>query len=216
MNVCERILASIFDFRTLFWNYVSHLNPIMWSNSDDYLIAVKKYKSIYLFTLYQRTKNWTYKIYLHKKYNFQLSSSSNSVSLLCLVNILILRLSALGGSLTKSSMTNLIASSVTMHQKVQKFCTVWQIIQKPRGSRKFRRHTEKLGGTSSPYLPTSRDLAATINVILQVFNGENVNTHVNRCWNVLCDKYNTVQLRSLSFIQFCCWHVTHAIARSLN
>ena len=29
-------------------------------------------------------------------------------------------------------------------------------------------------------------------------------------------KYNTVQLRSLSFIHFCCCHVIHAVAKSLN
>ncbi len=58
--------------------------------------------------------------------------------------------------------------------------------------------------------------AAIMNSILQAFNGENINTHLNRCWNVLCGKYNTVQLRSLSFIHLCCCHVIHAIARSLN
>jgi hypothetical protein len=58
--------------------------------------------------------------------------------------------------------------------------------------------------------------AATMNSILLAFNEENINTHLNRCWNALCGKYNTVQLRSLSFIHFCCCHVIHAIARSLN
>ena len=58
--------------------------------------------------------------------------------------------------------------------------------------------------------------AALMNSILQAFNGENINTHLNRCWNVLNRNYNTVQLRSLSFIHLCCSHVIHAIARSLN
>jgi hypothetical protein len=58
--------------------------------------------------------------------------------------------------------------------------------------------------------------AAIMNSILQAFNGENINTHLNRCWNVLCGKYNTVQLRSLSFIHLCCCHVIHAMARSLS
>jgi hypothetical protein len=42
--------------------------------------------------------------------------------------------------------------------------------------------------------------AALMNSILQAFNGENINTHLNRCWNVLNRNYNTTQLRSLSFI----------------
>jgi hypothetical protein len=58
--------------------------------------------------------------------------------------------------------------------------------------------------------------AALMNSILQAFNGENINTHLNRCWNVLCGKYNAIQLRSSSFIHLCCCHVIHAIARSLN
>ena len=58
--------------------------------------------------------------------------------------------------------------------------------------------------------------AALMNAILQAFNIESINSHLNRCWNVLCRKYNTVQLRSSSFIHFCCCHVIHAMARSLN
>jgi hypothetical protein len=58
--------------------------------------------------------------------------------------------------------------------------------------------------------------AALMNAILQSFNIENINTHLNRCWNVVCGKYNTRQLRSLSFIHFCCCHVMHAVARSLT
>jgi hypothetical protein len=58
--------------------------------------------------------------------------------------------------------------------------------------------------------------AALMNSILQAFNEENINTHLNRCWNVLNRNYNSVQLRSLSFIHLCCSHVIHAIARSLN
>jgi hypothetical protein len=58
--------------------------------------------------------------------------------------------------------------------------------------------------------------AALMNSILLAFNEENINTHLNRCWNVLNRNYNTVQLRSLSFIHLCCSHVIKAIARSLN
>jgi len=58
--------------------------------------------------------------------------------------------------------------------------------------------------------------AAIMNSILQAFNGENINTHLKRCWNVLSGKYNAQELRSLSFIHFCCCHVIHAIARSLT
>ena len=58
--------------------------------------------------------------------------------------------------------------------------------------------------------------AALMNSILQSFNGENINTHLARCWNVIGRKYNKVQLRLLSFIHLCCCHVIHAIARSLT
>ncbi|CAF5028058.1 unnamed protein product, partial [Rotaria sp. Silwood1] len=57
---------------------------------------------------------------------------------------------------------------------------------------------------------------AIMNATLQAFNEENINTHLNRCWNVICGKYNAKQLRSLSLIHFCCCHVIHAIARSLT
>jgi hypothetical protein len=55
-----------------------------------------------------------------------------------------------------------------------------------------------------------------MNSILLAFNEENINTHLNRCWNVLNRNYNTVQLRHLSFIHLCCAHVIKAIARGLN
>ncbi len=58
--------------------------------------------------------------------------------------------------------------------------------------------------------------AAEMNAILQAFNGENINTHLNRCWDILCGKYNSAQLLSLSFIHFCCCPVIHAVARSLT
>jgi len=58
--------------------------------------------------------------------------------------------------------------------------------------------------------------AALMNSILLSFNGENINTHLKRSWNVLSGKYNAQQLQSLSFIHFCCCHVIHAIARSLT
>ena len=58
--------------------------------------------------------------------------------------------------------------------------------------------------------------AALMNSILQSFNGENIISHLNRCWNVISGKYNKIELRSLSFIHLCCCHVIHAIARSLS
>jgi hypothetical protein len=58
--------------------------------------------------------------------------------------------------------------------------------------------------------------AALMNATLQTFNEENINAHLNRCWNVLCGKYNFKQLQSISFIRLCCCHVIHAVARSLT
>jgi hypothetical protein len=58
--------------------------------------------------------------------------------------------------------------------------------------------------------------AALMNAILQAFMVESIITHLNRCWNIVSGKYNAQQIRSSSFIHFCCCHVIHAIARSLN
>ncbi|CAF4084279.1 unnamed protein product, partial [Rotaria sordida] len=58
--------------------------------------------------------------------------------------------------------------------------------------------------------------AAIMNAVLQTFNTETINIHLNRCWNVIQGQYNAKQLRSLSFIHLCCCHVIHAIARSLT
>ena len=58
--------------------------------------------------------------------------------------------------------------------------------------------------------------AALVNSILQVFNGETIQAHLSRCWNVLCGKYSAKELRSYSYIHFCCCHVIHAVARSLT
>lgn len=58
--------------------------------------------------------------------------------------------------------------------------------------------------------------AALMNSILQSFNVENINAHLNRCWNVICGRYSSAELQSLSFIHFCCCHVIHAMARSLT
>ncbi|CAF4112864.1 unnamed protein product [Rotaria sordida] len=57
---------------------------------------------------------------------------------------------------------------------------------------------------------------AIMNAVLQTFNTETINIHLNRCWNVIQGQYNAQQLRSLSFIHLCCCHVIHAIARSLT
>ncbi|CAF3159980.1 unnamed protein product [Rotaria socialis] len=58
--------------------------------------------------------------------------------------------------------------------------------------------------------------AATMNAVLQAFNIESINAHLNRCWNVVQGKYSSQELRSLSFIHLCCCHVIHAMARSLT
>ncbi|CAF4372742.1 unnamed protein product [Rotaria magnacalcarata] len=58
--------------------------------------------------------------------------------------------------------------------------------------------------------------AALMNAILKTFNVENINNHLNRCWNVISGKYTAQEVRSLSFIHLCCCHVMHAIARSLT
>jgi len=58
--------------------------------------------------------------------------------------------------------------------------------------------------------------AAILNAILQTFNYENVNGHLKRCWNVLLRKHDSQEMRSFSFIRFCCCHVIHAFSRSLK
>lgn len=58
--------------------------------------------------------------------------------------------------------------------------------------------------------------AALMNAALQAFNYESINTHLNRCWNVLQSKYDARELRSLSFIHLCACHVIHAMARGLT
>ena len=58
--------------------------------------------------------------------------------------------------------------------------------------------------------------AALMNAILEVFNVETVNTHLNRCWNVINGRYTAEELKSASFIHFCCCHVIHAFARNLT
>ena len=58
--------------------------------------------------------------------------------------------------------------------------------------------------------------AAIMNAVLLAFNAQNIQAHLNRCWNVINKKYDTRQLRSLSFIHFCCCHVMHAVAKNLT
>ena len=58
--------------------------------------------------------------------------------------------------------------------------------------------------------------AAIMNAILLAFNAQNIQAHLNRCWNVINKKYDTRQLRSLSFVHFCCCHVMHAVAKNLT
>lgn len=58
--------------------------------------------------------------------------------------------------------------------------------------------------------------AAIMNAILLAFNAQDIQTHLNRCWNVINKRCNTRQLRSLSFIHFCCCHVMHTVAKSLT
>ena len=56
---------------------------------------------------------------------------------------------------------------------------------------------------------------AIFNAILQAFNYEDIRAHLKRCWNVIQRKYDVVELRSKSFVRFCCSHMMHTFARSL-
>ncbi|CAF1509386.1 unnamed protein product, partial [Adineta ricciae] len=57
---------------------------------------------------------------------------------------------------------------------------------------------------------------ALFNAILQTFNHEDIRSHLKRCWNVVLRKYDAKELRSRSFLRFCCSHVMNACARSLS
>ena len=57
---------------------------------------------------------------------------------------------------------------------------------------------------------------AIFNAILQSFNHEDIRAHLKRCWNVIQRKYDVVELRSKSFVRFCCSHMMHTFARSLS
>jgi hypothetical protein len=57
---------------------------------------------------------------------------------------------------------------------------------------------------------------AIFNAILQAFNHEDIRGHLKRCWNVILRKYDTKELRSRSFLRFCCSHLMNAFAASLS
>ena len=57
---------------------------------------------------------------------------------------------------------------------------------------------------------------AIFNAILQAFNHEDIHGHLKRCWKVIQRKYDVVELRSKSFVRFCCSHMMHTFARSLS
>jgi hypothetical protein len=57
---------------------------------------------------------------------------------------------------------------------------------------------------------------AIFNAILLAFNHEDIRSHLKRCWNVILRKYDAKELRSKSFLRFCCSHMMHAFARSLS
>jgi hypothetical protein len=57
---------------------------------------------------------------------------------------------------------------------------------------------------------------AIFNAILQTFNHEDIRGHLKRCWNVMLRKYDVKELRSRSFLRFCCSHIMHAVGRSLS
>jgi hypothetical protein len=57
---------------------------------------------------------------------------------------------------------------------------------------------------------------AIFNAILQTFNHEDIRGHLKRCWNVMLRKYDAKELRSRSFLRFCCSHMMNAFARSLS
>jgi hypothetical protein len=58
--------------------------------------------------------------------------------------------------------------------------------------------------------------SAIFNTILQIFNHENIRGHLKRCWNVFLRKYDAEELRSRSFLRFCCSHLMKAFSRSLS
>lgn len=57
--------------------------------------------------------------------------------------------------------------------------------------------------------------AALINSVLASFNVENIHTYLRRCYNTLNRKYNTKQLRNMTFLRLCCSHAMKAFSRSL-
>ena len=58
--------------------------------------------------------------------------------------------------------------------------------------------------------------SAIFNAILQTFNHEDIRSHLKRCWNVILLKYDAKELRSRSFLRFCCCHIMNTFARSLS
>jgi len=57
---------------------------------------------------------------------------------------------------------------------------------------------------------------AIMNSLLIVFNHEDMNRHLERCWSILHKKYSSSELRSSFVIRICCAHVMHAFVRYLH
>jgi hypothetical protein len=56
---------------------------------------------------------------------------------------------------------------------------------------------------------------ALLNSVLSSFNVQNVHNYLRQCMNTLDRAYDTSQLRTMTFVRFCCSHVMKAFSRSL-
>ena len=57
---------------------------------------------------------------------------------------------------------------------------------------------------------------AIMNALLIIFNHEDVDRHLQRCWSILHKEYSSAGLFSSSIIRLCCAHVMHAFVRFLH
>ncbi len=57
--------------------------------------------------------------------------------------------------------------------------------------------------------------AAMLNSVLSSFNVQNVHNYLRQCMNTLDRRYDTSQLRNMTFVRYCCSHVMNAFSRSL-
>jgi hypothetical protein len=57
---------------------------------------------------------------------------------------------------------------------------------------------------------------AIMNSLLIIFNHEDMDRHLKRCWSILHKEYLSSELRSSFVIRICCAHVMHAFVRYLH